>query len=313
MINLVTGGAGFVGSYLVDSLIKNNEKVICIDNFSTGRHENIQRWVNNPNFKLIIHDITCPIQINIDKIWHLACPASPFHYQIDPINTSKINFLGTLNMLELARASEARILIASSSEIYGDPELHPQQENYNGSVKTFSDRACYVEGKRIAETLCFDFNKMYKTDIRVARIFNTYGPRMLPNDGRVISNFICQAILGKDLTVYGEGLQTRCFCFIEDLISGLKKLMHSDYSTPINLGSQTELSIIDLAKLIKRKVNNKVNIIYKELPNDDPMRRKPDLSLANNILNWESHTSIEDGIETTISHFNKILKKNDKN
>ncbi len=313
MINLVTGGAGFIGSYLIDDLIHKNEKVICLDNFSTGRIENIKRWVKNPNFKLINHDIINPIELDINKIWHLACPASPYHYQTDPINTSKINFLGTYNMLELAKINNAKILIASSSEIYGDPELHPQAETYNGSAKTFSDRACYVEGKRIAETLSFDFNKIHKTDIRIARIFNAYGPRMLPNDGRVISNFICQALMGKDITVYGKGYQTRCFCFIDDLIKGLNKLMFSQYSKPVNLGSQKELSIIDLAKLIKRKVNNKINIIYKDLPNDDPMRRKPDLSLAKNILNWESYTSIEDGLEKTINYFNEILKKDDKN
>jgi len=313
LINLVTGGAGFIGSYLIDNLIQKNEKVICLDNFSTGRIENIKRWVKNPNFRLINHDIINPIELDINKIWHLACPASPYHYQLDPINTSKINFLGTYNMLELAKTTNAKILIASSSEIYGDPELHPQAETYNGSTKTFSDRACYVEGKRIAETLSFDFNKMYKTDIRIARIFNTYGPRMLSNDGRVISNFICQALMGKDITVYGKGYQTRCFCFIDDLIKGLNKLMFSQYSKPVNLGSQTELSIIDLAKLIKRKVNNKANIIYKDLPNDDPMRRKPDLSLAKNILNWESYTSIEKGIDKTINYFSEILKKDDKN
>lgn len=308
MINLVTGGAGFIGSYLIDNLIQKNEKVICLDNFLTGKVENIKRWYKNPNFKLINHDIINPIELDINKIWHFACPASPYHYQLDPINTAKINFLGTYNMLKLAKNTNARILIASSSEIYGNPELHPQKETYTGSVKTFSDRACYVEGKRIAETLSFDFNKVHNTEIRIARIFNAYGPRMLPNDGRVISNFICQAILGKELTVYGKGNQTRCFCFINDLIEGLNKLMSSKYAKPVNLGSQKELSIIDLAKLIKRKVNDNIKIVFKDLPNDDPMRRKPDLSLAKKILNWESHTSIEKGIDTTINHFSKIIK-----
>ncbi len=253
MIHLVSGGAGLIGSFIIDDLLNKNNKVICLDNFSTGQKKNIKRWLESRNFELIDQDIIKPIDIRVDSIWHFACPASPSKYKIDPIKTSKTNFIGTYNMLELARKYDAKILMASSSEIYGDPKVHPQSETYNGSVNPISDRSCYVEGKRFCESLCLDYYRTYKTEVRIVRIFNAYGPRMMRNDGRVISNFIHQAMNGKPLYIYGSGTQTRSFCYIEDLIIGLKKIMQSDYIYPINIGSQEELSIIELANLIRKK------------------------------------------------------------
>jgi len=305
LINLVSGGAGLIGSYIIDSLLKKNHKVICIDNFCTGNKNNISKWLNDERFQLIEHDIIKPIDLKVNRIWHFACPASPQKYKIDPIKTSQINFIGTYNMLELAQKNNARILFASSSEIYGNPKVHPQSESYNGCVNPISERSCYVEGKRISESLCFDFFRKYKTQIRIARIFNTYGPRMMPKDGRVISNFISQAINGDPLYIYGSGKQTRSFCYVEDLIIGLNKIMNSDYTLPINLGSQEELSIIDLANLIRKKINKKLKIVHTKESNGDPMNRKPDIELAKRVINWESKTKINDGLDITIKEFLK--------
>lgn len=307
MRNLVTGGAGFLGSHLIDKLMESDEEVICLDNFYTGRKSNINKWINHNNFELIRHDITEPIILEVDRIWHLACPASPVHYQNNPIKTAKTSFLGTYNMLGLAKRVKARILLASTSEVYGDPEINPQPEYYKGSVNCSGIRACYDEGKRIAETLCNDYQRVHKTSIRIARIFNTYGPRMLPTDGRVISNFIVQSIRNRPITVYGEGQQTRSFCYVDDLICGLIKLMNSDYSGAVNLGNPKEFKIIEIAEMIKNRVNPNGEIIYKELPQDDPLQRKPSLHLAKEKLNWEPIIDFESGLEKTIEYFATIL------
>ena len=303
--NLVTGGAGFLGSHLVDRLMKDGEEVICIDNFFTGRKNNVEHWIGNPYFELIKHDVTESIHIDVDRIWHLACPASPIHYQFNPIKTAKTSFLGTYNMLGLARRVDARLLLASSSEVYGDPEEHPQPESYAGCVKTIGIRSCYDEGKRIAETLCSDFNRMNDTQIRIARIFNTYGPRMLPNDGRVISNFIVQAMNNKPLTIYGDGSQTRSFCYVDDLIEGLIRLMDSSYSYPVNIGNPDEITISQVAKIITKKFNNNENFDYLEKPIDDPFRRKPLIDLAYQKLKWKPEIDFNDGIEKTCIYFRK--------
>ena len=307
MINLVTGGAGFVGSHLIDRLMHSGEEVICLDNYITGRKSNIKKWIGNPYFELIRHDVTEPIRLEIDKIWHLACPASPIHYQNNPIKTSKTSFLGTYNLLGLARRVGAKFLLASTSEIYGDPEIHPQPESYKGSVNTIGIRSCYDEGKRVAETLCSDYKRMHNVEIRIARIFNTYGPKMHPNDGRVISNFIVQALNNKPLTVYGKGLQTRSFCYVDDLVSGLINLMNSTYSLPVNLGNPEEYSIIDIAEIIKSKINPNLEIIYKELPEDDPLQRQPVINLAKEKLDWRPKVSLLDGLDKTIKYFKDNL------
>ena len=307
MRNLVTGGAGFVGSHLIDSLMKAGEQVICLDNFVTGSKRNIQHWINNPKFELITHDVIIPIELEVNRIWHLACPASPVHYQNNPIKTAKTSFLGTYNMLGMAKRLKARLLLASTSEIYGDPEVHPQTESYKGSVNPIGIRSCYDEGKRIAESLCFDYFRTHNTKIRVARIFNTYGPRMMPNDGRVVSNFICQAINNQPLTVYGNGEQTRSLCYVNDLVEGLLKLMNSNHTGPINLGNDEELKIITLAEIIKNKINSNININRKPMPQDDPSRRKPDLALANNILDWSPQVNIDKGLDYTISYFKEVF------
>ena len=309
MKNLVTGGAGFVGSHLIDRLMRDKEHVICIDNFVTGTKKNINYWINNSNFELINHDIVNPIELDVDKIWHLACPASPIHYQINPIKTAKTSFLGTYNMLGLAKRLKARILFTSTSEIYGNPLIHPQNETYFGNVNPIGPRSCYDEGKRIAETLCFDYQRMHKTDIRVVRIFNTYGPRMSPSDGRVVSNFIVSALTGKPITIYGDGTQTRSFCFVEDLIDGLILLMNSKYENPVNLGNPNELKVKELADLIKQKTNNNAQIVYKNLPKDDPIKRKPDISVAMKNLNWEPKIALSDGLDITIKYFKEHLKQ----
>ena len=307
MINLVTGGAGFVGSHLIDRLMHSGEEVICLDNYITGRKSNIKKWIGNPYFELIRHDVTEPIRLEIDKIWHLACPASPIHYQNNPIKTSKTSFLGTYNLLGLARRVGAKFLLASTSEIYGDPEIHPQPESYKGSVNTIGIRSCYDESKRVAETLCSDYKRMHNVEIRIARIFNTYGPKMHPNDGRVISNFIVQALNNKPLTVYGKGLQTRSFCYVDDLVSGLINLMNSTYSLPVNLGNPEEYSIIDIAEIIKSKINPNLEIIYKELPEDDPLQRQPVINLAKEKLDWRPKVSLLDGLDKTIKYFKDNL------
>jgi len=301
--NLVTGGAGFLGSHLVDYLMKAGEEVLCLDNFYTGTKRNIEQWIDNPRFELIRHDVTEPILLDVDKIWHLACPASPIHYQLNPIRTAKTSFLGTYNMLGLARRVEARLLLASSSEVYGNPEVHPQPESYKGCVNTIGIRSCYDEGKRIAETLCNDYMRMNNTQIRIARIFNTYGPRMLKNDGRVISNFIIQSINKKPLTIYGDGSQTRSFCYVDDLVEGLIRLMNSSYSCPVNLGNPNEINISQVAKIISKQFNNNEIFEYLEMPLDDPYRRKPLIDLAWNKLQWKPEISFIDGIEKTCNYF----------
>ena len=308
MRNLVTGGAGFLGSHLVDRLMMADEEVICLDNYFTGRKVNIRRWMSHPNFELIRHDVTEPIKLEVDRIWHLACPASPVHYQFNPVKTAKTSFLGTYNMLGLARRTKARFLLASTSEVYGDPEVHPQPETYRGSVNTIGVRSCYDEGKRIAETLCMDYKRMHGTEVRITRIFNTYGPRMLPDDGRVVSNFIVQALRGDALTIYGEGNQTRSFCYVDDLIEGLIRLMNSDQTGPINIGNPNEFTILELAQLIRNKINPSLPIIKKPLPEDDPMQRQPMIDLAKIKLGWEPTIELERGLDYTISYFKDRLK-----
>lgn len=303
MRNIVTGGAGFIGSHLIDNLINEGQNVICIDNFSSGLKKNIKHLINNSKFQLINHDIINPIELDADRIWHLACPASISEYQQDPIKTSKINFIGTLNMLELSKKLGAKFLLASSSEVYGDPKEHPQKENYWGSVNSIGVRSCYDEGKRFAESLTFDFARTFDLDVKIARIFNTYGPRIKPDDGRVISNFISQALRKEQFTIYGKGNQTRSFCFISDLINGLTKLMNSPYKGPINLGNPEEINIFNLASLINDKVGNKFELIYFPLPENDPSRRKPDITLAKRSLSWSPKINLSEGINQTINYF----------
>ena len=308
MTNLVTGGAGFLGSHLIDELMtRNNENVICLDDFSTGNKKNLSKWLNHPNFELIDHDITKPIKFKVNKIWHLACPASPFYYQNNPIKTAKINFLGTLNMLELAKSEKAKILFTSSSEIYGNPEVHPQKESYRGSVNTTGIRSCYDEGKRISETLCADYQREHNVDLRIARIFNTYGPRMKPDDGRVISNFIVQALNKKPLTIFGDGNQTRSFCYVDDLIKGTILLMNSNFTSPINIGNPEEYSINEVSDMIIKKINPSLKKEYKTMPEDDPKKRNPSITLAKKNLNWEPTVDFSLGINKTIEYFRKIL------
>ena len=304
----MTGGAGFLGSHLVDRLMMAGEEVICLDNYFTGRKVNIRRWMSHPNFELIRHDVTEPIKLEVDRIWHLACPASPVHYQFNPVKTAKTSFLGTYNMLGLARRTKARFLLASTSEVYGDPEVHPQPETYRGSVNTIGVRSCYDEGKRIAETLCMDYKRMHGTEVRITRIFNTYGPRMLPDDGRVVSNFIVQALRGDALTIYGEGNQTRSFCYVDDLIEGLIRLMNSDQTGPINIGNPNEFTMLQLAQLIRNKINPSLPIIKKPLPEDDPMQRQPMIDLAKIQLGWEPTIELERGLDNTITYFKERLE-----
>ena len=283
------------------------EEVICLDNYFTGRKVNIAQWVEHPRFELIRHDVTEPIKLEVDRIWHLACPASPVHYQFNPIKTAKTSFLGTYNMLGLARRVGARLLLASTSEVYGDPEIHPQPESYQGCVNTIGIRSCYDEGKRIAEPLCFDYQRMHGTEIRVMRIFNTYGPRMLPDDGRVVSNFIMQALRGEPLTIYGDGLQTRSFCYVDDLIEGMLRLMRSENPGPINIGNPREFTIKNLAELIRNRIQPNLELISKPLPQDDPIQRQPLIDLAKKELGWEPLIQLEDGLTRTIDWFRKQL------
>ena len=308
MRNLVTGGAGFLGSHLIDRLIEANQEVICLDNYFTGRKSNISHHLKNPLFELIRHDVTLPIRLEVDRIWHLACPASPVHYQSNPIKTTKTSFMGTYNMLGLAKRTGAQFLMASTSEVYGDPEVHPQPENYKGSVNSFGIRACYDEGKRVAETLCFDYKRIHNVDIKIVRIFNTYGPRMLPNDGRVVSNFIVQAIKNDPITIYGEGSQTRSFCYVDDLINGIIKLMNSkNIHEPVNLGNPREFTIRELAEKIRDIINPNLNFKFYPLPGDDPLQRKPVIEKARKELSWEPLISIDEGLEKTINYFKSIL------
>ena len=301
---LVTGGAGFIGSHLCKRLLNENHKVICLDNLFTGSLDNIESLKNDDNFEFVNHDITKPYyRDNIDEIYNLACPASPIHYQSNPIKTVKTCTIGVINMLGLAKKNNAKILQASTSEVYGDPEIHPQKEDYNGNVNTLGYRSCYDEGKRCAETLFMDYKREHNLNIRIVRIFNTYGPNMTKNDGRVVSNFILQALKGEDITVYGDGSQTRSFQFIDDLVNGLIKMMNSDSVGPINLGNPIELSMKDLATMVIRLTNSSSNIIYKDLPEDDPKRRRPDINLAKSILDWSPIIDLETGLQKTINYF----------
>jgi len=305
--NLITGGAGFLGSHLVDRLMKSGEKVICLDNFFTGSKKNIEHWIGHPSFELISHDVIEPINLDVDRIWHLACPASPIHYQFNPIKTAKTSFLGTYNMLGLARRVGARILFASTSEVYGNPEIHPQSEKYSGNVNPIGIRSCYDEGKRVAESLCYDYMRMHQIEIRIARIFNTYGPRMLLNDGRLISKLLVQSINGEDLTIYGNGLQTRSFCFVDDLIDSLILFMNSSNTGPMNLGNPEELSVLQIADLIRKTSIKKVNLKFLKGLEDDPLRRKPLISLAEKELNWRPKIMFNKGLKLTRDYFQDKL------
>jgi UDP-glucuronate decarboxylase len=306
---LVTGGAGFIGSHLIDRLMNAGHEVICLDNFYTGHKRNIVHWLGNPNFELIRHDITEPIRLEVDQIYHLACPASPVHYQYNPVKTVKTNVIGTMNMLGLAKRVKARFLLASTSEVYGDPEIHPQSEDYRGSVNPIGIRSCYDEGKRVAETLTFDYHRQNGVDIRVVRIFNTYGTRMLENDGRVVSNFIVQALRGQPLTVYGDGSQTRSFCYVSDLVEGFIRMMNNpDHTGPVNLGNPGEYTILELAQAVQAQVGSGVDIDYKPLPQDDPRRRRPDITRAKLWLGWEPTVPLQEGLQKTIEDFRQRIQ-----
>lgn len=305
---LITGGAGFLGSNLCRLLLEKGNHVICLDNFMTGRKENIDPLSSNSDFEFINHDIVEPIILDVDQIYNLACPASPPHYQKDPVLTFKISAIGTLNMLELAKKNNARMFQASTSEVYGDPEVHPQPESYWGNVNPVGIRSCYDEGKRAAETLCFDYHRHHKTDIRVIRIFNTYGPNMDPKDGRVVSNFIIQALKDINITIYGDGKQTRSFCYVDDLVQGFVKFMNQDDSIgPMNLGNDDEYTMIELAELILQKTGSNSKLIFEDLPKDDPTRRKPDLSLARQIINYNPDYPLSKGLDRTIEYFKQVI------
>ncbi len=305
---LITGGAGFIGSHLCERLVEEGHEVICLDNFFTGFKQNIAHLIGRPNFEWIRHDITEPIKLEVDQIYNLACPASPIHYQHNAIKTIKTNVLGSINVLGLAKRVKARILQASTSEVYGDPHQHPQTEEYWGHVNPIGIRSCYDEGKRVAETLFFDYHRMNKVDIRVIRIFNTYGPRMHPDDGRVVSNFIVQALQGKDITVYGDGSQTRSFCYVDDLVEGMMRMMNQDgFLGPVNLGNPHEFTIKELAEIVIRKTKSKSKIQYLPLPSDDPRQRRPDISRARAQLQWEPKIALEQGLDKTISYFAAAL------
>jgi UDP-glucuronate decarboxylase len=310
MRTLVTGGAGFLGSHLCDRLIKDGHDVICMDNYFTGRKRNVLHLIGNPNFELVRHDVTEPFMFEVDQIFNLACPASPPHYQHNPIKTTKTSVLGAMHCLGLAKRIGARVFQASTSEVYGDPEIHPQTESYKGSVNPIGIRACYDEGKRVAETLFFDYHRQHGVEIRVARIFNTYGPRMLPDDGRVVSNFVVQALRGEDLTIYGDGLQTRSFCYADDLIEGFIRLMNHDQLTgPVNLGNPGEFTMLELAEQILKKVGGKSKLTFHPLPGDDPKQRCPDITLASEQLGWKPKLSLDEGLDPTIEYFRKLLSE----
>ena len=306
---LVTGGAGFLGSHLCERLLNEGYDVLCADNFYTGSKRNIENLIGNPYFELLRHDITFPLYVEVDEIYNLACPASPIHYQNDPVQTTKVNVHGSINMLGLAKRIRARILQASTSEVYGDPAVHPQPETYLGNVNCIGPRSCYDEGKRCAETLFFDYFRQHKLKIKVARIFNTYGPRMHLNDGRVVSNFIVQALRGKPLTIFGDGTQTRSFCYVDDLIEGLIRLMNTsdDVTGPINLGKPGEFTILELAEKVIELSNSKSEIVFKKLPVDDPKQRRPDITQARKILEWEPEIELEEGLKRTIDYFGELL------
>ena len=308
---LVTGGAGFLGSHLIDQLIHLGHEVICVDNFFTGTKKNIAHLLDHPKFELIRHDVTFPLFVEVDEIYNLACPASPIHYQHDPVQTTKTNVHGAINMLGLAKRTKAKIFQASTSEVYGDPSIHPQTEDYWGNVNPIGVRSCYDEGKRCAETLFFDYYRQYGLDIRVARIFNTYGPRMHQNDGRVVSNFIVQALKGEDITIYGKGLQTRSFCYVSDLIRGFLSFMDvdADLPGPINLGNPVEFSMIELAELILKLTGSKSKLVFMPLPQDDPAKRKPNIDLAKAKLNWKPQVELHEGLKDTIQYFDTLLSE----
>ena len=305
---LVTGGAGFLGSFLCERLLKENCDVVCVDNFYTGTKRNIVHLLDNPYFELVRHDITFPLYLEVDEIYNLACPASPIHYQNDPVQTTKVNVHGSINMLGLAKRTKAKILQASTSEVYGNPSVHPQTEEYWGNVNCIGIRSCYDEGKRCAETLFFDYYRQHKLNIRVVRIFNTYGPRMHPNDGRVVSNFILQALKNQDITVYGDGKQTRSFCYVDDMIEGVIRMMQTpdDFTGPVNLGNPQEYSILELAEKIIAHTQSRSKIVFKPLPQDDPLQRKPNIELAKDKLKWQPRTGLEDGLKQTIEFFKTL-------
>ena len=306
---LVTGGAGFLGSNLCDRLIQEGNEVLCVDNLFTGRKENIRHLLEHPNFEFIRHDVTQPLYVEVDQIYNLACPASPPHYQHDPIKTAQTSVLGAMHMLGLAKRLNARILQASTSEVYGDPEVHPQPEQYRGNVNPIGIRACYDEGKRMAETLFFDYHRQHNVEIKVMRIFNTYGPRMNPDDGRVVSNFIVQALKGEDITIYGDGKQTRSFCYVDDLIEGMYRLMNSDkeFTGPVNIGNPGEFTMLQLADLVIELTGSKSKLVYRPLPGDDPTQRKPIIALAKEKLDWEPSIPLREGLEKTITYFKALV------
>ncbi|NBP38523.1 MAG: SDR family oxidoreductase [Betaproteobacteria bacterium] len=306
---LVTGGAGFLGSHLCDRLIERGHDVLCVDNYFTGNKANIKHLLDHPHFELMRHDVTFPLYVEVDRIFNLACPASPIHYQHDPVQTTKTSVHGAINMLGLAKRTKARILQASTSEVYGDPEVHPQPESYWGKVNPIGLRSCYDEGKRCAETLFFDYWRQHQLQIKVVRIFNTYGPRMHPNDGRVVSNFIVQALKGEDITMFGEGSQTRSFCYVDDLIEAMLRMMDSpaDFVGPVNIGNPGEFTMLELAEMVLRLTGSRSKISFRPLPSDDPKQRRPDISLAKRALDWEPKISLEEGLVKTIDYFKRMI------
>ncbi|WP_457096681.1 UDP-glucuronic acid decarboxylase family protein [Lysobacter sp. P5_B9] len=307
---LVTGGAGFLGSHLCERLLRDGHDVLCVDNFYTGGKQNIAHLLGNPYFELMRHDVTFPLYVEVDRIYNLACPASPIHYQFDPVQTTKTSVHGAINMLGLAKRLKARILQASTSEVYGDPEIHPQTEDYWGRVNPVGIRACYDEGKRCAETLFFDYYRQHNLDIKVVRIFNTYGPRMHPNDGRVVSNFIVQALRGEDITIYGDGQQTRSFCYVDDMIEGFVRMMDTErgFTGPINVGNPCEFTMLQLAEEVLKQVGGRSKLAFKALPADDPKQRQPDITMARDKLGWEPTVQLEDGLRETIAYFRRTLE-----
>ena len=308
---LVTGGAGFLGSHLCERLLAAGDEVLCVDNYFTGRRDNIAHLLDNPRFEAMRHDVTFPLFVEVDEIYNLACPASPVHYQFDPVQTTKTSVIGAINMLGLAKRVKAKIFQASTSEVYGDPTVHPQTEDYRGNVNPLGPRACYDEGKRAAETLFFDYFRQHALRIKVARIFNTYGPRMHPNDGRVVSNFIVQALKGEDITLYGDGMQTRAFCFCDDLIEGFVRLMGTgnDVTGPVNLGNPHEITVRELAEHVLRLTGSRSKLVFRPLPQDDPMQRCPDITLARNTLGWEPRVPLEQGLSQTIAYFSRMIRE----
>jgi UDP-glucuronate decarboxylase len=306
---LVTGGAGFLGSHLCDRLVRDGHDVLCVDNYFTGSKANIAGLLGNERFEALRHDVTFPLYVEVDEIFNLACPASPIHYQFDPVQTTKTSVMGAINMLGLAKRTRAKVFQASTSEVYGDPEISPQSEAYRGNVNPLGPRACYDEGKRCAETLFFDYNRQHKTRIKVVRIFNTYGPRMHPNDGRVVSNFIIQALTGQDITLYGDGMQTRAFCFVDDLIEGFVRMMATgdDVTGPVNLGNPHEITVRELAERVIAMTGSQSRIVHRPLPQDDPLQRCPDIDMARSLLDWEPRIALEDGLARTIAYFEGLL------